>query len=270
MKYKAIFSDFDGTISRSDNTVSEKVKRAIGKYVAAGGRFVLATGRLFSAAYPRALELGLHGKMIVYQGGGIFDIDSKKPCYLNTIETESAVKLLRGLEKLDFCENLAYFDDKCHCARESEYVDVFCDICGVPSYPAQMPLSDYIEQNGIKPVKLLSLMMPERTEEFLTYGRKLAGGEMTFVRSHKSVVEILPEGINKGAAVKRLCAEFGLDRSEVICMGDSENDASMFPCAGLAVAAGNAMPALKEKADLVGVSNDEDFAAWVIENYAMR
>ena len=270
MKYKMIFSDFDGTISRSDNTVSELVKAAVKAYEAAGGKFVLATGRLFSAAYPRARELDLHGEIIVYQGGGIFDLDSKKPLYLNTIDTRQAVKLLRALEKLTYCENLCYFDDKCHCVRRNEYVDVFCDICGVPSYPVGMPLSEYIEQNAIMPVKILSLMMPEHTEEFLAYGRAVMGEEMAFVRSHKSVVEILPWGINKGAAVERICKSRGIDKSEIICMGDSENDASMLEYAGLGIAAGNAMPALKEKADLVGVSNDEDLAAWVIENYALR
>ena len=88
-----------------------------------------------------------------------------------------------------------------------------------------------------------------------------------FTRSHKSVVEILPLGINKGAAVKRICEEYGEDRGEIIALGDSENDASMLEYAGLGIAAGNAMPALKAVADEVGVTNDEDFVAWVIEKY---
>ena len=109
MKYKAIFSDFDGTISRSDNTVSEKVKRAIGKYVAAGGRFVLATGRLFSAAYPRALELGLHGKMIVYQGGGIFDIDRNSTfARTSPISTTSAIARARANMWTSFATSAAF------------------------------------------------------------------------------------------------------------------------------------------------------------------
>ena len=109
--------------------------------------------------------------------------------------------------------------------------------------------------------------MPEHTEEFLEYGRSVAGGEMVFTRSHKSVVEILPRGINKGAAIKRICEKYGVDKSEVIALGDSENDASMLEFAGLGIAAGNAMPALKAIADEVGVTNDEDFVAWVIEKY---
>lgn len=270
MKYKIIFSDFDGTVSRSDNTVSDRVKDAIRRYVNAGGKFVLATGRLFSAVRPRARELGLHGEVIVYQGGGIYDLDSGKALYLNTIPTRQAAALLKELEKPDYCENLCYFNDECNCARPSEYVDYFCQICGVPYHSADMPLSKYIEQNGIEPVKILSLMMPEHTDEFLEYGRRAAGSGMVFTRSHKSVVEILPSGINKGAAVERICKHFGVDRSEIIALGDSENDASMLEYAGLGIAAGNAMPALKAVADAVGVTNDEDFVAWVIDNYALK
>lgn len=267
MKYKIIFSDFDGTVSRSDNTVSEKVKAAVAEYVKKGGKFVLVTGRLFSAVRPRAAELGLHGEAVVYQGGGIYDLDSGKPLYLNSIPTDRAVFLLKALEKLNYCETLCYFDDKCNCARPSEYVDYFCQICGVPYYSTDMPLSEYVEKNGTRPVKILSLMMPEHTEEFLEYGRSVAGREMVFTRSHKSVVEILPRGINKGAAIKRICEKYGVDKSEVIALGDSENDASMLEFAGLGIAAGNAMPALKAIADEVGVTNDEDFVAWVIEKY---
>lgn len=267
MKYKIIFSDFDGTISRSDNTVSEKVKAAVDRYVKAGGKFILATGRLFSAVRPRAQELNLHGEVIVYQGGGIYDIDSGKPLWLNTIPTQKAARLLEELEKLDYCENLCYFNDECNCARPSEYVDYFCQICGVPYHSTNMPLSKYITENDVQPVKILSLMMPEHTDEFLEYGRRAAGSGMVFTRSHKSVVEILPLGINKGEAVRRICAEYGVDKSEVIALGDSENDASMLEFAGLGIAAGNAMPALKAVAGEVGVTNDEDFVAWVIEKY---
>ena len=267
MKYKIIFSDFDGTVSRSDNTVSQKVKDAVKRYVSAGGKFILATGRLFSAVRPRARELDLHGEVIVYQGGGIYDLDSGKPLCLNTIPTSRAAELLKELEKLDYCENLCYFNDECNCARPSEYVDFFCQICGVPYRSVDMPLSEYITKEGIQPVKILSLMMPEHTDEFLEYGRRAAGSGMVFTRSHKSVVEILPLGINKGAAVKRICEEYGVDRGEIIALGDSENDASMLEYAGLGIAAGNAMLALKAVADEVGVTNDEDFVAWVIEKY---
>lgn len=269
MRYKYIFSDFDGTISRSDNTVSDKVKDAIARYVAAGGKFVVATGRLFSAVYPRVQALGLHGEVIVYQGGGIFDIDSRRPLWLNTIDTSLATEVLGHLEKLDYCENLAYFDDKCHCAHPSEYTDVFCDICGVPYYPVNMPLSEYISENSVKPIKLLSLMMPEHTEHFLEYGRSVCGDRMVFTRSNKCVVEMLPVGINKGEAVRRLAEKWGADRSEIICLGDAENDISMIEYAGLGIAAGNAMEKLKAAAGYVGVSNDEDFVAHVIDKFCL-
>ncbi|MDE5618574.1 MAG: Cof-type HAD-IIB family hydrolase, partial [Clostridia bacterium] len=129
MKYKIIFSDFDGTISKSDNTVTDNVKAKIASYRAAGGKFVLATGRLFSSILPRIKELGIDsGEAIVYQGGGVYDIATGKPIYLNVIEKELAVNIIKEIESLDYCVPIAYFADRCNCKEVNDAIKMFCGI----------------------------------------------------------------------------------------------------------------------------------------------
>ena len=54
---------------------------------------------------------------------------------------------------------------------------------------------------------------------------------------------------------------------EIICVGDADNDIPMIRYAGLGIAVMNAMDTTKAEADVIGVSNNHDAIAWIIENY---
>ena len=56
MKYKALFTDFDGTLFSDNFTVSEKDIAAIKDYTSRGGKFFISTGRLFNSIYPYLKE----------------------------------------------------------------------------------------------------------------------------------------------------------------------------------------------------------------------
>lgn len=79
----------------------------------------------------------------------------------------------------------------------------------------------------------------------------------------------MPLGIDKAASLARLSAMVGLGRENVIACGDGFNDISMVEYAGLGVAMANAQAELKEVADYVTLSNDEDGVAHVIEKYIL-
>ena len=64
-----------------------------------------------------------------------------------------------------------------------------------------------------------------------------------------------------------MCEKHGLKREEIICMGDADNDISMIEYAGLGIAVQNAMDTPKAHADVIGVSNNHDAVAWVVDNF---
>jgi hydroxymethylpyrimidine pyrophosphatase-like HAD family hydrolase len=68
---------------------------------------------------------------------------------------------------------------------------------------------------------------------------------------NKGAVMVLPSGINKATGLKQTLAELGVREDEVVGIGDAENDHSFLNVCGLSVAVANALPALKERADLV-------------------
>lgn len=270
MKYKAIFCDFDGTLYREDHTISQTNKDAIKKYLQAGGKFVVSTGRLFSAIYPKLQELGLEGDVIVYQGGGIYDIKSKKQIFGKYFDRDMAVKALKYVESMgdDFVP-LVYINDTCHCRHFNEYVDAFVSICNIGYKETEIPLSEYVANCKDLPVKVLVLMQGEHCEEFEREGSERFPS-LAFMRSHTFIVEIVTKGINKGAAVEWLCDKYGIKVEDTIALGDSENDIAMIKTAGLGVAMANAMPKVKEAADYIADTNDNDGVAKVIYEFCLK
>ncbi len=64
-------------------------------------------------------------------------------------------------------------------------------------------------------------------------------------------VMVLPTGINKATGLVAALKEMAIEPQHVVGVGDAENDHAFLAACGLGVAVGNALPMLKERADLV-------------------
>ena len=95
-------------------------------------------------------------------------------------------------------------------------------------------------------------------------------GRANAARSQPYYCDVIPPGIDKGRLVELLAARVGVPRSEILVLGDMENDLEMFRKVGFAVAMGNATDAVKEAAQAVTLSNDEDGFAAAIERYVLE
>ena len=82
-------------------------------------------------------------------------------------------------------------------------------------------------------------------------------------------LEILNRNANKGAGIGLLSKKLGINQDEVICVGDAGNDKHMIEYAGLGVAMGNATDEIKEIANYVTSTNDEDGVARVIDKFIL-
>ena len=91
----------------------------------------------------------------------------------------------------------------------------------------------------------------------------------TVLKSAPYFLEILNPLVNKGYGVKMLAEKLGLQQSEVMAIGDQENDLAMIEYAGTGVAMGNAIESVKKIAQFVTKSNREDGVAHVIEELVL-
>jgi len=97
--------------------------------------------------------------------------------------------------------------------------------------------------------------------------QKALAGQASAARSQPYYCDVIPPGINKGRIVELLGERLGIPNSEILVLGDMENDLEMFAKAGFAVAMGNATDEVKRAAQATTLSNDEDGFAVAIERY---
>ena len=88
-----------------------------------------------------------------------------------------------------------------------------------------------------------------------------------YFKSHSSLLEIVPPNVNKGHTLQELGKILGINRDEIIAIGDEENDLSMIKYAGLGVAMENAKEIVKQHANYITLSNDENGVGEVIKKF---
>ena len=86
-------------------------------------------------------------------------------------------------------------------------------------------------------------------------------------RSEPFFLEIMPQNIDKAYSLGKLLEKLGMTKDQMICCGDGYNDLSMIQYAGMGVAMANANEQVKEAADFITLSNDEDGVVHVIQKF---
>lgn len=268
MKYRLFLSDFDGTLVRSDGTISERNKAAIGRYRQAGGIFVVCTGRMLSSILPRLKELGLEdGLVAAYQGATIADIRTGELIKDVAFPQEGALEIVRFLERGGHHIHV-YTVSALYANRRDEMLDEYERVCGVKAFCIDERLSERIERERLRAVKILVMIEPERRFSVRDDLRKAFGEKYYFTCSSEWLVEAMPLGQNKGAAAEYLARRYDIPLGCVAAIGDQLNDLPMLEKVGGKYAVGNAEEELKENAVVVP-SCDEDGVAAAIDHAMM-
>ena len=92
-------------------------------------------------------------------------------------------------------------------------------------------------------------------------------GKMNVFRSEPFFLELVPNGIDKARSLAVLLEELGMEREEMIAVGDGFNDLSMIRFVGLGVAMANAQEVVRQAADHITLSNEEDGVAAVVDRF---
>ena len=253
--------DCDGTILKNDKTLSARSIDAVRRFRKLGGAFTLATGRSIPAAMPVLNALEVDMPTVLYNGAMVYD------------PTDGSILWEAGLpeETKALPERLlAAFPDAAVEVLTAEGINVITMNQTLEAHFAKLPdvaylrrqLSDVIHSNWIKIVMAYPTEeMPKLIEWLKEQG--LEGVMMT--HSDHYLFEILPAGAGKERALRRLCDFAGFPMDKVIAMGDYHNDVGMVRAAGFGAAPENACEELKEAADLITVSNEQDAVAELIE-----
>jgi hydroxymethylpyrimidine pyrophosphatase-like HAD family hydrolase len=295
---RMIAVDMDGTLLGADGQVSARNVAALKAAEAAGVEVVVATGRrhCYAMRQLRGLGLGEENALISSNGTVVRTIGAR--LLEKTLLPTSTARWICGHVD-EFRNALVMTFDKVRPDGEDErgalVVEELAElnesigkwmIANAPYIAHVNPIEQALE--GDDPIQM---MLCGRVERMRRAEARLlehpgvsavgvgpqewaAGVEVALHRTEYpvrdlSIVDILPAGCSKGAALLRLAADRGVKVEEIVAIGDNWNDVSMLEVAGQAVLMGNAPEDLKEMAVergwAVGKRHDEDGVAEVVE-----
>ncbi len=255
-------TDLDGTLLRRDKTVSPENREAIEYFKREGGRFTFITGRMPYYAYETYEMVQPNAPIGCVNGGGVYDYAEGKYLWTLPLSTE-VVPLLEavdrempgvGLQVVGFYHSYFCKDNETmvRFRASTRLPDLTCDYHDVPEEIGKIIFGS---DDGEEILRLERLLRSHPMAE-----------EFEFIRSERTLFEILPKGSGKATAFSRIVELLGVDPRRTVAIGDYNNDVSMLRAAGLGVAVANACAEAKEAADHVTVSNEEHAIARVIED----
>ncbi|MDR2266776.1 MAG: Cof-type HAD-IIB family hydrolase [Christensenellaceae bacterium] len=266
MKYKMIVSDLDDTLLRDDLTCDPRLKDIIARYTASGGKFVIATGRMTSSAVPYARQLELTGEIITYQGARVSDIVTGQIFSEIAIPYQILAKVFRYLYDNDIYHQL-YHNDRILVTEITKESLMYSNFITCDFLQLGIPLYKYVEENKLNVLKALVVDLPDKIDGHIARLNELFSSDLIINTSKKWIVELILKSAGKGVAVDQLAQKYGIDRSEVICIGDSANDVSMITYAGLGICVANASKAALDVAQYIAPSNNDGAVEHVIEKF---
>lgn len=279
---KLIASDLDGTLLNERGAVSEKNAAAIKKALEHGYHFVAATGRSWDAASKPLQAVGINCPIISLNGAALYD---ERGNLLESIEMkrEVAEKVLSVCREGDMY--LEFFTNRGIFSQSREYfLEVLVDIMqsANPNLTAEEIreyahlrfqyepvefIDDYSEIFAMDDLEIYKILGFSGDPDILSDVRQALEEEtaLTITSSGDINLEFNDPKAQKGIALQKLAERLDIPMQDVVAVGDNWNDVSMLKMAGLGVAMGNAADGIKEIADDVTTSNNEDGVARVIE-----
>ncbi|WP_101875853.1 Cof-type HAD-IIB family hydrolase [Lachnoclostridium edouardi] len=266
MDYQIIVLDLDGTLTNKDKIITPKTKEALMKAQKMGKKVVLASGRPTKgvSGLMEELELSKYGGYILSYNGGMIINSSTGECVFSRLLLEEANKKIIGLAREHRVDILTYQ------GKEIIVNNKECPYAILESKINGMELKEvpFIENYVDFPVPKF-IMMDDGDYLALVEPRVKAalGKNFSVYRSEPFFLEVLPKGIDKAQSLARLLEIIGLTKEQMIACGDGYNDLSMIQYAGLGVAMANGVLPVRNAADYITLSNNEDGIAHVVEKF---
>ncbi|MFA5577101.1 MAG: Cof-type HAD-IIB family hydrolase [Tissierellaceae bacterium] len=269
MKYKIIAIDMDGTLLNSVNMVTERTKEAIERARSLGVHVVLSTGRMLKSAQSYALSLNLNNHIIACNGAILVD-ENSKPIFKRSIDRKLVKEVVDMARERDVYYHF-YDESKFYSHTKVDEVFKFYNE-GNGMSNIDMHIFDNIgELVASEDLNVYKFLFIDEDKDKLRGLRqeldKLSG--LGTSSSWPNNIEAMVSNVSKGHALRELSQILGVGAEEIMAIGDSENDMSMFEFAGLRVSMGNGENILKEISDYITDSNDNDGVAKAIERFVL-
>lgn len=261
--------DMDGTLLDPAHKLTPRVKQAIAEARALGVHIVLTSGRPVPGLAPFLQELGIDGDddyCIACNGGLVQRIGPR----------ETVVEYPLSFDDFVYCEQVAreigvHFQalDAQRMYTPNQDISIYTV---ADSHLSRMPLS-YRRVADMDPgmsfIKLMMIDEPDVLDAAIARLPTTLTERFAVLKSAPFFLEVFDRRAGKGPSLQKLAEHLGIDRANVMAIGDQENDLTMLQYAGTSVAMGNAIDAVKATARFETATNADEGVAKAIERHVL-
>ena len=283
--YKLVAIDLDGTMLNQYGIITEKTKKAISKAQEKGVEVMIASGRAITSVKRFSKEINSNKYFISGNGAITYDIKNNKILYENILSKTKALKIIKICEENSIYYNV--YTENGIIAKNLSYNTLYYYKDNLTKPDENRThinivenVYDYFEQREEKILKIM--ICDEHKTVFNSIVRKLK--ELSEIEvlevSHMSrkiikqgtdeialeyfYTEVSAKEVDKWNALEEIIGLMNISKEEVVTIGDNANDLKMITNAGLGVAMGESAPYVKQSADIIAPTNDEDGVAIIL------
>ncbi|EOH95703.1 cof-like hydrolase [Enterococcus moraviensis ATCC BAA-383] len=267
---KLVAIDLDGTLLDSKKEISERNKAALAQAKAAGVKIVICTGRPLAAIgiYLKALNLQDNGDYsITFNGGLVQKNDTGEIIEKSSMSLENVHDLFELATSLNVPLDILSDGLVLQLPTTQEYKSLYSQLNKLLTFEpyeiAQLTI-DRIYNKAVVAVDETYLDEQIKQIPASFYER------YEIIKTRSNLLEFMPKGITKAYGISLLARDLDIKQEEIMTIGDEENDLPMIEYAGLGVAMDNAVAKVKEMADVITDTNDNDGVAQAIEKFVLE
>ena len=267
MGIKAIVMDVDGTLTNDRKEITQKTKETLLNAQKQGILLILASGRPTTGLVGLGTELEMdknNGLLISYNGSKVVNFQTGEDLFNEPLSVEDAKAVLEHMKKFDVRpmidkDEYMYVNDVYNCMIKFRGEDFnvikyesrggnykLCEIDDLAAF-VDYPLN-----------KILTTSDPEYLEEHYLEIMEPFKDKLNCMFTAPFYFEFTAKNIDKAKALDTVLKPLNITADEVIAFGDGHNDISIVKYAGIGVAMENAVSDLKEIADEITLSNEQD------------
>lgn len=264
---KLICLDLDGTTLKDISSISDENIKYIRMAYEKGIKIALATGRLFIHGLYFTKLLDIPTYIIGNNGTYVYDCEKNKVIYSSFFGVENLEKIHKFVGEKHFNAHYSTIDTIYSNNKIKDYHD--------EENKKEYSMKELVIDNDDQWISIFTnyggniskvVVSSENNDYLSDLINKIKDiGDFEIEYSWVNTVEILKKGEGKGKGVLELRKYLNIDKENIMCIGDSENDISMFRESGYKVAMNNAIEKLKSQADFITLDFDKDGVAYAIK-----
>lgn len=276
MNYRLVAIDFDGTLLTPESRISEDTLQALCQVHEHGAVLMFCTGRTLHKAEEVTQGIPFEFLLALHNGAVIVRVPQKEVLVQHSLSSEQAEIALSFLQNHEFHPTVYTLAGE----EYRLYYEPFSVNEGTERFlrtkqSILYPCDDITISLDHGPIHIVAADQPARIQsalaelqDHLPQATLLASGG--FYGGEYWFLEILSGNASKSQAIQTIADQHGIEREEVLAIGDNYNDLDMLTYAGLGIAMANAPEEIRARADAITESNGDDGVAKALNRYILR